>query len=79
MLLSGSWWLAAVAMSGLELEAAAGKPEVRSLRLVDCRCSFPLLCHIWKPKTWQMMGMCGMYVRLHILTQSNWTPKAGRR
>ena len=27
---AASWWLAAVAMSGRELEVAAGKPEARS-------------------------------------------------
>ena len=30
---AASWWLAAVAMSGLELEAAAGKPEARPAAL----------------------------------------------
>eukprot|EP00438_Fugacium_kawagutii_P026597 Skav213723 [mRNA] locus=scaffold2563:28353:37598:+ [translate_table: standard] len=32
----GSWWLAAVAMSGLELEVAAGHPEERSHRPIAC-------------------------------------------
>ncbi len=62
-------------MSGLELEAAAGKPEVRSLHFVGVL--FPCcVIRICKPETWQMMGM---YVPLHILTQSNWTPKAGAK